>query len=506
MEIKFRPYQKEVINATIKAFEKGYKNVIVEAPTGFGKSLVNYIVAKYFWQKLNKRTWYTTPQVVLLDQLENDPLIKQLGGIAIIKGRDKYICPISKTVDYKELPCNLAPCVTRKYFNCPDKAQCPYYQARDKALSSPISALSFAFMLTTKDIEDWGQRDLLIVDEADDLENWAVEYGTLTFRVSRTFDNIFQIIQWAKTRLSNVRTEINFIENMEKLTPQLVARLESLRKLEQKLEFFLSDAQEHPDNWAWCQNGSLLELKPIDAGIVLNKTIWWRGKYRLISSATIINAELFKKYTGLKGKTLFIRVPHPIPPENRPVYIHPIGKMTKEERQNTYDPLVKAIEEIAERHKGQNGIIQCHSYEIAQEIAKRLKLKGFKVITHNTKDRDEKFKEFLNSTEPSVFIAVGFERGIDLKYDLCRWQVITKVPFPDQSDIRVHELWVKRRNWKWARYIAIKSLVQACGRSVRAPDDYAVTYILDSSIEHLLKYKKEFPKWFLDSISYLYEF
>jgi len=40
--VTYRPYQKEVIERAIKAFrEEGYRNIIIEAPTGFGKSLVN---------------------------------------------------------------------------------------------------------------------------------------------------------------------------------------------------------------------------------------------------------------------------------------------------------------------------------------------------------------------------------------------------------------------------------------------------------------------------------
>ena len=489
MEIRFRKGQKEVIEKAAKAFDNGYKNVIIEAPTGFGKSLVNYCIAKNFVD-----AWYTTPQVALLEQLENDKLIKELGGIAIIKGRDKYICPISKT------PCNIAPCVTKKNYKC--NAVCPYLVARENAISSPISAMSFAFMLSTKDIEDWSYRELLIVDEADDLENWAVDYASMTFRVNYNLRNIYQVINWAKNKLTNVRQKISFIDEVENKSPKIIAELENLKKQEQKLTFFLNSINDYPDNWAWRQSGTKLELKPIDAGLILNKTIWWRGEFRLITSATIISPELFKTYTGLRGKTLFIRVPNPIPADNRPVIYMPAGKMTKEERKNTYAELIRKIEYIAEENKEHKGLIHAHSYEIAKVLKNKLSLHGFNVITHNKNDRNKKLTEFINSEPPSVFISVGFERGIDLKYDLCRWQVITKVPYPDITDIRVNEIWMKRKNWKWARYQAIKTLIQACGRIVRAPDDYGATYILDSSFENLLKYKKEFPSWFLGSIVY----
>lgn len=501
--IKFRKYQQKVINSIVDAFlNKDYKNVVVEAPTGFGKSLVNYMVALILFEHEGFDAWYTTPQVSLLDQLEKDKLIDALGGIAIIKGKDKYICPFHRGINKEPVPVNLAPCNTQKGFVCRKYDQCPYNIAKAKAMDSWIAGMSFAFMILTKDIDRyWGTRDLLIVDEADDLESWAVDFGTLKFTTPQTFPNIYSVMRWAEVQLSNIRRKIRFYEEIPTKNAQIAAMLESLKRKEMKLEFFLDDAEEHPDNWTFTKKGATLELKPIDAGIILNSTIWWRGQYRLITSATIGPLQEFKRYTGLRGKTLFIRVPHPIPAVNRPIIIKAVGKMTKEERQNTYDRLIETIVAIANQHSDEKGIIHAHSYEIANEIKRRLSLDR-KIITHGKDDRTDKLSEFMSSDEPAIFVCVGFERGLDLKYDLARWQIITKVPYPDISDPRVREIWVKRKNWRWARYQAIKTLIQACGRIVRAEDDYGVTYILDSSINHLLKYKKEFPSWFLEAISH----
>jgi len=475
--MQFRPYQKEVIDAAVKGFNK-FDNVIIDAPTGFGKSIVAYLIAKQF-----KSCWYTTPQTVLLDQLENDNLIS--GGITIIKGRDKYVCPISKT------PCNTAPCINPKFL-CYYQYKCPYEEAKTKALLSRITAMSFAFMILTKDIQDWGQRELLIVDEADDIESWAVDFSTVTIQKTKA-KNIKEILE---EELIRTKAKIRQLE--ENITPQSAITLENLRKHEYKIKLLLDEDQ---DNYAYQENGNTITIKPIYVNNILNKIIWNRGKKRLIMSATIINPKLFIQYTGLKGKTLYIKVPSIIPKERRPIYIIPSGKMTKNERLNSYDNIVNQIEKISEIHKNEKGLIHCHSYEIAEQIISRLKLKR-KIITHNHQDREEKFKEFLQSNEPSIFISVGFSRGIDLKYDACRWQIITKIPYPDISDPRVKEIWIKRKNWKWARYQAIKTLIQMCGRIVRAEDDYGVTYILDSSIQHLLKYQSEFPDWFLESIKY----
>ena len=89
--------------------------------------------------------------------------------------------------------------------------------------------------------------------------------------------------------------------------------------------------------------------------------------------------------------------------------------------------------------------------------------------------------------------------GVDLKDNLSRFQVIVKVPYPDLTDKKVSVL--KQRNPKWYEWNTILRLIQAYGRSVRNADDYANTYILDSSVSFLLKNGKEMiPKWFSEAI------
>jgi len=486
--VTYRPYQKEVIERAIRAFrEEGYRNIIIEAPTGFGKSLVNYEIAK----RLGVSTWYTTPQVVLLEQLRNDPLI----SIPVLKGRDKYMCAVRGTT------ADVAPCVSIKGYKCPFEDECDYIRDREAVLNSKISGISFAMLIRTRKLEQWGKRDLLIVDEADDIESWGEEFGTLVFRTPLSFSSMKDIVRWALKKYERVKAEIKYYEDMDYLTPQEIKRLRELWDLRDKLEFFLEDAERRPYNWAFRKRGDRLYLKIIDVGYVLDKFVWSRGDLRIISSATIIDASQFAKYTGLRGRTLWLRVPHPFPKENRPIVYIPTVKMTKENRSSkSYDEIVSKIEEIAKRHEFEKGIIHAHSYEIAKEIAKRLQPKGWFVITHTEKDRIKKFNRFLRAPKNTIFVSVGFARGIDLKYDLARWQVISKIPWPDQSDLRVQELWIKRRAWKWARYQTIKTLVQTCGRIVRARDDYGVTYILDTSFEYLIRYKKEFPDWFLEAV------
>ena len=53
--IKWRRYQKEVYETVIDNLDK-YENFIIEAPTGFGKSIVNY--GKYTEMRMQQKVFF----------------------------------------------------------------------------------------------------------------------------------------------------------------------------------------------------------------------------------------------------------------------------------------------------------------------------------------------------------------------------------------------------------------------------------------------------------------
>ncbi|MGB6533607.1 MAG: helicase C-terminal domain-containing protein, partial [Candidatus Nitrosopolaris sp.] len=89
--------------------------------------------------------------------------------------------------------------------------------------------------------------------------------------------------------------------------------------------------------------------------------------------------------------------------------------------------------------------------------------------------------------------------GLDLKNDLSRFQIITKVPYPDLGDRWINE---KRKiSGQWYNWQTALRLVQGYGRSIRSKEDYAVTYVLDSGFENFVKKNKNIlPDWFTQAI------
>jgi Rad3-related DNA helicase len=89
--------------------------------------------------------------------------------------------------------------------------------------------------------------------------------------------------------------------------------------------------------------------------------------------------------------------------------------------------------------------------------------------------------------------------GVDLPYDKARWQAICKVPWKSLGDPAIR--YQSEQNPEWYSWEALKYLIQACGRVVRAPDDYGTTYILDSTFQRLYNDGKHLaPQWWLDGL------
>jgi len=90
--------------------------------------------------------------------------------------------------------------------------------------------------------------------------------------------------------------------------------------------------------------------------------------------------------------------------------------------------------------------------------------------------------------------------ALDLAYDLGRWQVLCKAPFLNTNDSRVAAR-LADGQWAWYYRTALRTVIQACGRVVRAPDDHGATYIADSSILDLFdRARTDMPPWFENQV------
>ncbi|VFJ13676.1 helicase C-terminal domain-containing protein [Candidatus Nitrosocosmicus franklandus] len=279
---------------------------------------------------------------------------------------------------------------------------------------------------------------------------------------------------------------------------------------EKTLTSFLEDLKLHKDNWLVTNitrneidnTISRIKLEPL---VVSNyfEDIFDKGETSLLMSATILSKENLCKAVGLKDDDVkFIRVESSdFPIRNRPIYLMNVAWLNAKTMNEALPNIVKVLDNLLTVHKNDKGIIHTTSYSQVQFIKNNLSKGNLsRLIETNPKfDRSEMILKHTQSPKPTVLISPSMFLGVDLKDDLSRFQIIVKVPYPDLTDKKISVL--KQRNPKWYEWNTILRLIQAYGRSVRNSEDYANTYILDSSVSYLLKNGRDMvPKWFSEAI------
>ena len=198
----------------------------------------------------------------------------------------------------------------------------------------------------------------------------------------------------------------------------------------------------------------------------------------------------------------FIRVESDFPLQNRPIYPLNIAYLNYNnlQKQEVKTKIAMAIDNMMTLHKNYKGIIHTTSYEQLNFIKENISEINKRRLLETDPEiqRDEIIAEHVNSIKPTVLISPSLHTGLDLKDHLSRFQVITKVPYPNLGDRWINEK--KKMSGQWYTWQTALRLVQAYGRSIRSKEDWAKTYILDSAFGFHCKNRNILPDWFTQAI------
>lgn len=511
----YRPYQKEVILKALNALiEQDYDLFILDAPVGHGKS-ADIITIERIMSELGMNSYYTTPYILLQEQLSEFKDLPQ------IKGRNNYMC-----LENNEVKCSDGECQYDDNYKCPFELTCIYSVQRDLCVSSYMCGLNIAYLMTVRR-EIFDQRDLLACDEAHGVPEWGVGFVSISIRESDInyipdFPSGFQAyILWLenmilpkfKDRFKVLKEQVkSFGKTKRKAMLNLVDEFKSVRDVIKKINILLSDYKDYNEEWLvdiiTDVRGRKIEFKPLTSGRFLNNILWSRGNKILLSSGTI-NPYYYIKEGGLKNKSFnlkdcVIEVPSDFPPEKSPIYYKSIGKLTKDLKQYTFPKMMVEINKVISERQDRKGICHCFSYDNADYIYKNidpaLKHLVFKQDRYN---RTSSLNDWMKNEDPSFFISTNMSEGLDLKGDLCRYQIYAKIGYPNITDKRVAKR-LEHGDWLWYSFQAIEDMEQASGRATRSMDDFSEMFIFDSSFANVfIKYNKFMKKWFIQRLKFI---
>ncbi len=516
-----RDCQKKTLDFVIQNIEKN-KYIIIEGPTGSGKSAIALTLAKWiqnnFPSENQKGAYLVTTQKILQQQYIDD-----FSEISNIWSKSNYEC-----VHRKKMSC-LEGQLLAKIFssskeskNCEN--QCIYSRALRAFFKNPIGVTNISYMLNQIEYNfhsekaSMPQRQLLIIDECHNLEQAITDF--VVARVTRKHceedlgisfpsitDNQQKINKWLEGHyLPAIDKKLEEIENKLNQITQKSAEARAMARMitsldRSKCHMNRSMERFDPENWVLTHTSDVFELKPIYASNFSKRQLFCVGEKVILMSATILDKEIFCRNIGIpEEESCFISLPSPFPVENRQVVILPTGSMSYKNIDKTLPEMNKMIQSLLKDHKGQKGIIHTNNYRIAQAIVKKDKTK--RLLLHNSKNREQIYELHIRSSRDSVLISPSFTEGIDLCNDQSRFQIICKIPFPYLADNYVKTK--MKRCKKWYEWQTSKTIIQSLGRSVRSEKDHAISYVLDSDWEFFYKRNRNmFPEWFKDALIFI---
>lgn len=531
----FRKGQKEAIEQIVNAFNDGKRFVVLEGPTGSGKSAIGKTLAN-----MASKACYITSQIMLQEQLIKDfgvkGKFKKGAPMVHLTGRSNYKCVYAEIADLpsdkkekiakKCMDCSMGYCKLKGKSMCDecvtipeDKLsgnKCPYWAQVDKFLGAKIGLMNFKSFLYQLSYSGYFMdyaTDLLIIDEAHNSEGELLDFVEISFSSEMLFKHIRvklpehntpdEYAEWfiQSNIVKLLREEANIAKAQERL-----GDADEMVHLAHKIKKFCDD-EDGRDNWVIKKEGSgkrlKVQLKPIFVDEYANKLLFERSDRILMMSATILDAEVVAESLGIdKSDMEFIRMDNNFPAENRPILYMPIGSMSYRNKKETLPVLVEAIDDILESHENDKGIIHTHNFSNAEYILNNCKkeTRNRLLFQKYYPSKAEMLEDHENSDDPTVLIAPALHEGIDLKGDLSRFQIICKMPyanFVDNPQLKIR-MNLSQGYYDW---ITLLKLVQSYGRSIRSESDHAVTYILDSDFSRLRgKAKKMFPDWMLEAI------
>jgi len=296
---KFRKYQRNTIVRMVDAFNSGVKVVMLDAPTGFGKSIVNttlgYAMAPSF---------YVTPQLSLIDQLRRDKYVGKY--LTEVKGRQNYKCVYDPYAT-----CDVGVCHRTKDFKCDKINVCPYWKAKVNALNSKVALMSFAYFMLEHYSEtpySFGKRRMLILDESHSLDMYVLNYINIIIspwsmpadvymsisRRIRDFNSIYELRAFMAVVLEVTKDKYNVYEQIisggGELSTKDVNDMNKASNIIRNIELFFESSESV--EWVWevtftkykgkqCKR---LVLTPVYARFFEPDMIWNRADYFITST------------------------------------------------------------------------------------------------------------------------------------------------------------------------------------------------------------------------------
>ena len=515
----WRDYQADVVSLIINSPKKF---IIVEAPTGFGKSpaamAASRLLPSVKTGRLDKHgdsieAWQastlTATKQLMAQYITDFPEAKE------VKGRQNFPCTIERVTAGDALCTVLDLAAVDEQYHC--VTECPYYRQKRIAAASPLVIHNYAYYLASSNYtHSFVDQKLLVLDETHLLDDMLM--GFISSSARRTTCDRFNVTlpeadnrwtwrqwqQWASAYLDDVAEQLSAMSRY--IETDVVARRnykagEALKKT----MLFLSLA-EAP--WVAVKAADGFDFMPVWIGQYADKALYSHAEKVVCFSATILDPNTFCTVAGIPpDQADFMSVPSTFPVGSRPIYYAPAMDVKGGQHDDGYfQPLLDATYQTIREHEGDKGLIHCVSYDIAKQVVQHAPpdIKG-RLVTHQASDRLAQYEQFRQRTDDAVLVSPSMKEGISLEDNQCRFIVVCKVPFPYLGSPQVKARMDSPAGRQWYAWKTMCDLIQMTGRGMRSETDHCAVYILDGNFRRVfLQMRQHVPSYWKDDLIDVY--
>ena len=522
------------------------KYVICELPTGSGKTIIGMLTFFCYRNILKKMqfdddrmtSYFLTSSKILQDQIERDINRFNLDeDMYLLEGVSNYLCTklteeTEKPVTYDKRPCRNV----KTPWPCFDT--CPYKVARITTAETDCAVFNYAYFLNIMRGNFnpfFKERHLTIADECHLLPDivcnmFNIELTPFIFNgiksnvtafqnyygnnsqvatVLESIGNIMNIFQSVK--LSNLNC-LKYLETFALLFYSITEQLKELSKhygdgkdFQTLFEPMFTKYDEELKDYVAKINGiiDMIKSRPEDLFIeneqnkyiirdlcehrMVKEHFLSKINHGLFMSATIGNADEFAELMGMEQhEYTVLKASSNFDFSASPIFVCESGKLSFNEFQNNIDKVLSDAFKICEEYAGFKGVIHTGTFAISQKLEEQVpdELRE-RFVFYDSTNREDKISYFIKSTEDKILVGPSLYEGLDLKDDLCRFQILVKVPYSALNRyIRVkmdrYPFWYQRN--------CNEKIIQAIGRSNRHKDDWSHIYLLDSVFKRIVLY------------------
>lgn len=479
---EIRPWQIDAVDQIMEQYERGVDLVVLDAPTGSGKTLIAECVRQLLGGERNS---YVCSSLTLQDQYEKD-----FPQCDVVKGRANY--------STYEIGSTAADCQGTGCDLCPSMEACGYQMAKARAEESPQAVLNTSFQLYQANYgQGFKKRDLIVWDECDELEKQLMGFVEVVVS-KRNAEFVGKSLPGKGVRYDTVRRWLaDWVKRAKPMHKRKPKEERAFRGLIRRVENMLGNE----DEWVRQNVHNALVMKPVKVDAFGQQALWSKGTKHLLMSATVISPSQLLEDLGWKGTFAVVSVPMMFPVENRPIYVHGTVDMAHKLKDDNWPLMVDSLDAVLERHPDENVLVHTVSYELTRFLYNETATTREKHAYFTAAERDKALTQFR--IRGGVLFAPSMDRGVDFRGDHARVVVLCKVPFPYLGDRQISTRLHSPGGQGWYTVQTVRTIVQMTGRGVRSADDHATTYILDDQFRRVYgQHRKLFPSWWREAINY----